>query len=71
MIVYQLSASGPLKYFDGSGKIASRKVFVHREDAEEHRYDFESLCTTDHGNANLNTMASVRTMAILELELVE
>ena len=72
MLIYQLSASGPLKYLDGRHKIASRKVFATREAAEAYKPEFAVVCTSDlQDNPSLLTLGSVQSMAVLELELIE
>lgn len=72
MIVYQLSASGPMRDVEGSNKIASRKVYRTREAAELAMPAFRVACTTDPpGRVSLTTLESVRMMAIIELELEE
>ena len=70
MILYQLSARGPLKHFGGSGTLVSRRLFRTKEAAREYMPDFSVSCTTDKDDASsFSTLESITKLTVVELEL--
>lgn len=65
--LYQLVAKGPLKNFEGSNRIYSRKVFTSKEAAIAHMDDFKKICEEP---INFLTDIVVETIKVVELELV-
>lgn len=72
MIVYQLVARGPMKSFNTSGEIESRKLYRSMPAALSAIDAFVIACTTEPvGHKSLRTLASVDSTTVRELELVD
>jgi len=72
VIIYQLHASGPLKYLEGINKIVSRKAFVDKGAAEEYKPEFIKACTESPGDPKSLGDIDPKTIQvhIVELELI-
>jgi hypothetical protein len=71
IVVYQIHAIGPRAYFDGVGKMISRKVYSCRGDAEANIEKFKAECMgTEADAADLLRLEAVDRIAIIELELI-
>jgi len=69
--LYQLVATGPMRFLEGRHTMHSRRVYTTIAEAHSHEGEFVADCTTERGKNDLYVLDRVDNVSVVELELQE